>query len=89
MQNGSETMIMQLHAPHWLPKCHCVRPSAMALLVLGLTSWLGCDGVVGPGGVGPVTSWTVMTAPALHIFDAWGSSSTDVFAVGEDGFVFH
>ena len=48
MYDGSGTSIMQLRSRHRRRACRRVRPSPVAVVLLGLTSWLACDGVVEP-----------------------------------------
>ena len=54
------------------------------------------DGVAGHAlvsvsvpGVAPVTSWSYDNPPSANYVDVWGTSSSDVFAVGYDGTIVH
>jgi len=37
----------------------------------------------------PVSSWTVDVAPVLPFTDVWGTSPSDVYAVGDGGTILH
>jgi hypothetical protein len=39
--------------------------------------------------VDPIASWTVEVPPAIPLYHVWGTSPTDVYAVGEDGAILH
>jgi hypothetical protein len=177
MQKGSVASITQFCSRHGVPTGHRLTAVPLAVALLGLTSWLGCEGavepVLGPAvevqvtptgmsisgagatatfsvvalnasgdtvtspvvtwsslnphiatvnehgtatavasgqvtivaevdelvahalltvstpEVGPVTSWVVEVPPVDHLSGVWGTSSTDVFAVGDYGTILH
>ncbi len=40
-------------------------------------------------GLGPIASWTVDVPQVFPLADLWGTSSSDVYAVGEEGTILH
>jgi hypothetical protein len=49
MQKGSVASITQSCARHGVPTGHRLSAFPLAVVLLGLTGWLGCDSPVGPG----------------------------------------